>query len=208
MTGSRTSVTGAIIAGGSASRLNGRPKGLEIVDGVRIIDRVAAALRSHTSKLLIAPGSLDARGWVHDAAIAPDILPVKASITGIHAAIAAAERSVVALAWDMPFVPARLIGEMAARIGPSSGRPVGAVIPVVRGRLEPLCGAYAKSAAPLIGEAVKAGILKNSEVIAQLPNVVTIEEAELRRFGDPEVMFFNVNTPADLERAEEIARSL
>jgi molybdopterin-guanine dinucleotide biosynthesis protein A len=201
-------VTGAIIAGGSASRLNGRPKGLEIVDGVRIIDRVAASLRAHTGKLLIAPGSLDANGWLPDAAMAPDLLPVKASITGIHAAITASEGGVVALAWDMPFVPAALIGELAARLGQPGGRSVSAVIPVVQGRPEPLCAAYDQSAAPLIAEAVKAGVLKNSDVIAQLPNVVTLEEPELQRFGDPEVMFFNVNTPADLERAEEIARSM
>jgi molybdopterin-guanine dinucleotide biosynthesis protein A len=133
---------------------------------------------------------------------------VKASITGIHAAIAAAEHDIIALAWDMPFVPAAFIGELASRLGSSGSRPVSAVIPVVRGRPEPLCAAYARSVAPLIADAVKAGMLKNSDVMAQLPNVVAIEEADLRRFGDPEVMFFNVNTPADLERAEEIARSM
>jgi molybdopterin-guanine dinucleotide biosynthesis protein A len=206
-----TTVTGAIIAGGSASRLNGRPKGLEIVDGVRIIDRVAAALRAHTHGLLIAPGSLDATGWIRDAVIAPDLLPVKASITGIHAAIAAAAGSVIALAWDMPFVPAALVAELSRRIGRSGGRAVGsvsAVVPIVGNRPEPLCAAYATHAAEAIAAAVRAGTIKNADVLAQLPNVVILEESELRRFGDPEVMFFNVNTPADLERAEEIAKSL
>ena len=194
--------TGAIIAGGSASRLNGRPKGLEIIEGIRIIDRVAGVLRAHCNELVIAAGSLDARGWLRDARIAPDVLPVKASITGIHAAISASGGNVVALAWDMPFVPSALVAEMVHRLGKS----VSAVVPVVGGRPEPLCAAYATRAAGPIAAAVTAGKLKNSDVLATLSDVVWLEEDDLRRFGDPAIMFFNVNSPADLERAEEIAR--
>jgi molybdopterin-guanine dinucleotide biosynthesis protein A len=51
-------------------------------------------------------------------------------------------------------------------------------------------------------------VLKNSEVLKRLPTVSWLEEADVRRFGDPAVMFFNVNTPADLSRAEEIARAM
>jgi len=196
-----TGVTGAIIAGGSASRLAGRPKGLEIVDGARIIDRVAGVLRSHCERLLIAPGSLDATGWLRDALVAPDVLPVKASITGIHAAITAATGDVVAVAWDMPFVSSALIAALIGRLRQNAS----AVVPIIDGKPEPLCAAYSKRAAEAIGAAVNAGTLKNSDVLARLPNVVWIEEAELRRFGDPAVMFFNVNTPMDLAKAEEIA---
>jgi molybdenum cofactor guanylyltransferase len=80
-----------------------------------------------------------------------------------------------------------------------------AVVPVVDGRPEPLCAAYSKAAADPIASAVEAGTLRNAEVLASLTRVVWLDEAELRRFGDPEVMFFNVNTPADLIKAEEIA---
>jgi molybdopterin-guanine dinucleotide biosynthesis protein A len=197
-------MTGAIIAGGSASRLAGRPKGLEVIDGGRIIDRVAASLRPHCRSLLIAPGSLDATGWLRDAAVAPDLLPVKASITGIHACLAAARGDIVALAWDMPFVPASLVGELAARLTPS----VSAVVPVVAGRMEPLCAAYSESATEPIAAAVRAGVLRNADVLTRLPNVVRLDEEALGRFGDPAVMFFNVNTPADLARAEDIAKTL
>jgi molybdopterin-guanine dinucleotide biosynthesis protein A len=165
---------------------------------------VAAALWSHCDGLLIAPGSLDATGWIKGALIAPDVLPVKASITGIHAALSAASSDIVALAWDMPFVPATLIAELTGRIA----RTGSAIVPVIGGRPEPLCAAYAKPAAAHIAEAVRAGMLRNSEVLSRLPDIVWLEEAELRRFGDPAVMFFNVNTPADLERAEEIARTM
>lgn len=197
-------MTGAIIAGGSASRLAGRPKGLEIVSGARIIDRVVAALRPHCTDLLIAPGSLDPTGWIGGATVAPDLLPVKASITGIHAAVAAAATDVVAVAWDMPFVPAALIGELIRRRRPSAA----AVVPVVGGRPEPLCAVYAQRAADPFAIAVLSGKLKVGDVLAELDDVEWVDDAALRQFGDPEVMFFNVNTPADLDRAERIAESM
>ena len=132
------------------------------------------------------------------------MLPVKASITGIHAAITAAAGDVVAVAWDMPFVSSSLVGELIRRLD----KTVSAVVPVINGKPEPLCAAYSKGAAEPIGAAVKAGILKNSDVLARLPNVLWIDEPDLRQFGDPAVMFFNVNTPADLTKAEEIARGM
>jgi molybdopterin-guanine dinucleotide biosynthesis protein A len=129
---------------------------------------------------------------------------VKASITGIHAAVTAAASDIVAIAWDMPFVPAELVSELIRRLGTS----VSAVVPMVDGKPEPLCAAYSRQAADPIAALVKAGVLKNSEMLARLPNVAWLEEADVRRFGDPAVMFFNVNTPADLTKAEEIARSM
>ena len=152
--------------------------------------------------MLIAPGTLDAKGWLKEAAIAPDLLGVKASITGIHAAVSASTTDIVAVAWDMPFVSSDLIGGLAKGLT----RGVSAVVPVVAGRPEPLCAAYSKSAAEPIASAVHAGTLKVADVLSRLPRVVWLEETDLQRFGDPAVMFFNVNTPADLDRAEEIAR--
>jgi len=45
--------TGAIIAGGRAARFGGALKGLELVGGTRIIDRVAAALRESCDELIV-----------------------------------------------------------------------------------------------------------------------------------------------------------
>ena len=143
---------------------------------------------------------------MRDAGIAPDLLAVRASITGIHAAISASASDIVALAWDMPFVPPSLIAGMIARAGRSANW--SAVVPIVDGKPESLCAAYNKRAAGAIAEAVQRGILKNSDVLATLPNVIWLDEGDLTAFGDPAVMFFNVNTPSDLRRAEEIARTL
>ncbi|MBI1723792.1 MAG: NTP transferase domain-containing protein, partial [Gemmatimonadetes bacterium] len=60
-----TSVRGAVIAGGGATRYAGAPKGLLEVGGRRIIDRVVDALAQATGAppILIA-NALDAASWV------------------------------------------------------------------------------------------------------------------------------------------------
>lgn len=196
--------TGAIIGGGRASRFAGRPKGLERVRGTRIIDRVAASLRPHTDSLLIAAGDADAATWIPGAAIAPDLLPVKASVAGIHAAMSAAGTDIVAVAWDMPFVPPALIAVLRAHLVTDHV----AVVPRVAGRPEPLCAAYSHSALKDIERLVLGGMVKLTEVLDNIGSVAWLEDDALQRFGDPEVMFFNVNSASDLERAEEIASSL
>jgi molybdopterin-guanine dinucleotide biosynthesis protein A len=163
-------------------------------------------LRTQCPRLLIAPGTLDASGWLEGAGVAPDVLPVRASITGIHAAISGATTDVVAVAWDMPFVPPSLIAAMIARAGGSANW--SAVVPVVDGRPEPLCAAYSPRAAEPIADAVRRGLLRNGDILATLPDVIWLDEAFLKPFGDPAVMFFNVNAPSDLTRAEEIARTM
>lgn len=161
-------------------------------------------LRKTCDELIIAPGSLDATGWLRGAAVAPDLLPLRASVTGIHAAIAASNHGVTTIAWDMPFVPAALLTALQSRLADGTR----AVIPIVNGRPEPLCAVYAPGAGPEIAALAAGGTIRVSEILARLTGVVWVDELELRRIGDPDVMFFNVNTPADLDRAQEIAASV
>lgn len=197
-------ITGAIIGGGSASRFAGRRKGLLRVGGARIIDRVAASLRPHTDSLLIAAGDADASLWIPGAALGRDILTAKASVTGIHAALRAAGGDVIAVAWDMPFVPPALIGELRSRL--TDG--IAAVVPRVSGRAEPLCAAYSVGVVAAIETQVERGTLALNEILGTIGRIAWIEGDDLKRLGDPGIMFFNVNSQSDLARAEEIAGSL
>lgn len=200
----RDDATGVILAGGPASRFDGRLKGLETVGGERIIDRVARGLRSVTNRLLVISNHPRAGEWLSDAKIATDLLPGRSSLVGIHSALARAGGSVIVLAWDMPFVPVELLEELATRL--RNG--VTAVVPFGPGGPEPVCAAYAATALPHVGRLAAAGALKLSAFIDALPDVDRIPPEEVARFGDPGVMFFNVNSPADRERAEAIARAL
>lgn len=136
--------------------------------------------------------------------MAPDILRVKASVAGIHAALRAARGDVIAVAWDMPFVAPALIGELRSRL--TDG--IAAVVPRVSDRAEPLCAAYSEGVMTAIERQVEGGTLALNEILSAIGPIAWIEGDDLQRLGDPGIMFFNVNSQSDLERAEEIAGSL
>ena len=194
----RSPCTGVILAGGAASRYGGLPKGLEVVGGVRIIDRVATALSDVTDDLLLVANSPEAANWLPGVRTGADIVPNAGGLGGIHAALHHAQSAVLVVAWDMPFVPSgllarlRALGDAADVAVPESGS---------RRGVEPLCAFYAPSCLPAIDHSLAENDLRvvgfhSSVRVARLPAV------EVSAFGDPELMFMNVNTPDDLGVAE------
>jgi molybdenum cofactor guanylyltransferase len=114
-------------------------------------------------------------------------------LTGIVAALTAARgRPVLAVACDMPFVTAELLADLAARAGPL-------VVPEVDGRLHPLLARWDPSLLPALRDALEREA--PLRIVAAELDAQRIDEAELRRFGDPARLLFNVNAPGDLERA-------
>jgi molybdenum cofactor guanylyltransferase len=81
-----------------------------------------------------------------------------------------------------------------------------AAVPDTEAGLQPLCAAYSWRCLPLIEAAIDAGNLRVTDFVESLPAVRRIGVSELRGAGDPDRLFFNVNTPADLETAERMAR--
>jgi len=204
MPSSRTPVVGAILAGG-ASRRFGSPKALARVDGARIIDRVSTALREAVDEMvliandaaLFADQGLPTRG---------DRVPGLGPLAGIDAALRwAAERGAsgaLCVSCDLPFASAALLREIAAR-----GDSTHAVVPESsRGHgMEPLCAWYPAAALP----AVELALASSDRSLRALLASIDTERVPLevvRRFGDPEVLFFNVNTREELERAQQLAR--
>ena len=99
---------GAILAGGQASRFDGKPKGLERVGGDRILDRLVASMRIATGELpLLVANAEDAGSWRDDLKVVQDPRPDCGSLGGIYAAVSAGDGPVLVVAWDMPFVSAR-----------------------------------------------------------------------------------------------------
>ena len=191
-------VVGAILAGGQATRYGGLPKGLELVRGVRIIDRVRAALEPVTDDLLLVANDPRAPEWLPGVRCEADVLRDVGSVAGIHAALSHAGGPTLVVAWDMPFVPTGLL--RALRDG---GRDADAVVPESDSRrgLEPLCAYYAPACAAAIERRIAVG---DRRVIAFYDDVrlSRIPAAEVARFGDPALLFMNVNTPEERVLAE------
>jgi molybdopterin-guanine dinucleotide biosynthesis protein A len=204
--------TGVILAGGQASRFGGRPKGLEVVQGKRVIDRVANALRDALcdalcdalpeacGEVLLVANDPAATQWLPGVSAVTDVRPGFGSLGGLLTALTSVDGPVLVVAWDMPFVPGELL--RALRIEGESG-PYDAVVPSSGSRrgIEPLCAYYAPACAAPIARRLDAG---DRRMIGFLEDVRVrrLAPAAVRRFGDPARMFFNINEPADLITAE------
>jgi molybdopterin-guanine dinucleotide biosynthesis protein A len=196
-------VIGAIIAGGGNKRFGGEPKGLHVVDGLRIIDRIAAALRIVTDDLVLVANAPDAGNWLPGVRVTRDAREERGSLVGIHTAlVAAAGDDVLLVSWDMPFVSSELLGAIRARLTPGTS----AAVPEGPTGLEPFCAAYSASTRPAVEAAIMAGKLRVSRLIASLPHVERLSDADVQAFGSRARLFFNVNTPADLAEAQRMAR--
>jgi molybdopterin-guanine dinucleotide biosynthesis protein A len=204
------SCTGVILAGGGATRFGGAPKGLELVRGERIIDRVAAALRPVTDELLLVANAPAAEEWLPGVRRVRDIRTGAGALGGLHAALTHAEGNAVLLvAWDMPFVPSALLAAMRARGEDASAGAVDAVLPeseASRRGVEPLCAWYGPACLP----AVEAALARDDLRVIGFHDAIRLERLTLdvvRAFGDPAVMFSNVNTRADLAQASGAERT-
>lgn len=197
-------VRGVILAGGGATRFGGRPKGLESIGGERILDRLAAVLQAVTgTEPILVANAPDAPSWRPGLRTIPDVRPDAGALGGLLTAIeAAAPAAALVVAWDMPFVPAGLLRALAERL-PG----VDAVLPESAGRrgVEPLCAAYGPGCRDPISSAIDRGDLR-AIAFHSAVRIGILPLAEVRRHGDPELLFFNVNTAEDLARAEALWR--
>jgi molybdopterin-guanine dinucleotide biosynthesis protein A len=198
-------VRGAILAGGGATRFAGRPKGLEVVGGERILDRLADVLGSALgSPPLLVANAPDARAWRPDLRVVPDLRPGLGSLGGIYTAVIEAPAPVVCVAWDMPFVTPALVRRLAEGLAAAD-----AVLPGSGGRrgVEPMCAAYGPACGDAIAASLDAGDLRAIAFHARI-RVDILPLDEVARCGDPAALFFNVNTAEDLARADELWRRL
>jgi molybdopterin-guanine dinucleotide biosynthesis protein A len=173
------------------------------VGGIRVLDRVAAALREATggASLLVANDPA-APSWLPGVPVARDVVPGQGSLGGLLTAIETAA-PVICVAWDMPFVAAGLLRELGSLLAEYD-----AVLPASDSRrgVEPLCAAYGPACGPAIRAALERGDLRAVGFHAAL-RVLRLPPERVLQYGDPAVLFFNVNTPEDLTRAEKLCRA-
>ena len=193
--------TGAILAGGRATRFGGAAKGLESVGGVRIIDRVAGALRETCDDLIIVAGDADAATWVPGARAIADMRPGAGPLGGVHAALASARDAVLVLSWDSPFVPAALTRALR-EAGEEAGADAAVPLSNSPWGFEPLCAWYRTTCLRVIERRIDARELR----AAGWQDEVTTVRVDASPFGDPDEIFFSVNSAADLATANARTR--
>ena len=192
---------GAVLAGGAARRYGGHPKGLVELGGRRILDRVVDAVTAVIgAEPLLVANAPDGPEWRPDLRTVPDVRPGCGSLGGIYTAVASGAGPVLCVAWDMPFVTPELLRALV-----EGSVTADAFLPESDGRrgVEPLCAVYGPACGPAIERQLARNDLRAIGFHADV-KVGTLPLERVRAYGDPDVLFFNVNTPADLERAEAV----
>ena len=192
-----------VLAGGKGVRL-GHNKVLEVIGNRSLLQRVVDGLSFLNSDIIIVTATKTTFSQSIDypkLRIVTDIYPGKGSLGGIYSGLAASGSFYnLAVACDMPFLNQALLRYM---IQISANFDL--VIPRLGDMVEPLHAIYSKGCLTPMEELLKQGNLKIIELL-DLIKVRYVEAEEIDRFDPKHLSFFNINTPADLRTAKELAR--
>jgi molybdopterin-guanine dinucleotide biosynthesis protein A len=192
-------VTGVIQAGGRSTRMGGQPKALLDLGGRRIIDRVVDVLTAVLDDVLVVTNTPELYADL-GLAMVGDVYPDHGSLGGIYSGLRAARgRAAFTVACDMPFLHPDVV-----RLVVAHARDADVVIPRVGDQLETLHALYGPACVEPMERCLRAGRLKITAFFPEV-RVREVDEQDVRRVRDPAIVFMNVNTPEELERARAIA---
>lgn len=200
-------IEGFILAGGASSRM-GNDKAFLRLGGKTFIERAAAALQSISQRQYVIGDVLPDDLFLP---VLPDFYQIgetekRASIIGLHSALTYSKTNWTAvLACDLPFVTNELIKRLAALGEVNNPNNSAAIAPLQPdGRIQPLCAFYKREIClPIIEKMLAAGNFRLQEIFTQV-NSRLINFSEIADLQNAENFFFNVNTPEDFHRANDI----
>ena len=220
-------LTVCIQAGGQSSRM-GEDKALKTFLGRPLIQRVVERLASIADEIIVTTNHPDEYTFLNTSTrpigqsvqrlrLVSDLKPGRGALGGLYTAIASATHPIVAVvACDMPFASPMLI-EAMSKLLVDAKREADVVIARAAPRAEragkseesyePLHAVYRRDTClPAIESAIAADQWK---VIAWFPQVkVRILTSDEIKVADPDgLAFWNVNTPEEFAKAEELATS-
>lgn len=190
-------MTGIILTGGKSSRM-GRNKAFLKVNGEVIIEKITRLFKELFDEVILVTNSPDEYRYLNIKIVA-DIYPKSGSLIGIYSGLyhASSQYAFVA-ACDMPFLKKDFIEYL---IKQKDGYDI--IIPFSPDGQQPLHAIYSKSCLKPMEDQIKKGVLKIVDILPRL-SVRYVKEDEIIPF-DPEFKaFFNVNTPSEFQKAEEM----
>jgi len=190
-----------ILAGGHSSRLK-QDKCSLVLAGEVLLQRLIIRLSRLDGEVIVVvtPGQKEPfSSRPRHVKIATDAYSGRGPLMGIYSGLKLSQdRHSVAVACDMPFLNIKLLRYM---MDLSGGFDV--VIPSIRGLLEPLHAVYSTKCLAIMESMLEDGNFKVSDLLKRV-KVRYVEESEIDSFDPQHLSLFNINTPADLERAEQI----
>jgi len=199
-------ITSIVLAGGKGTRL-GKDKLQEVVRGRPLLQRVIDILSPISERILVVTAQGQKRPAFQprqiEVASLQDNYPGKGALGGIYTGLSAVDSQYsLVVAADMPFLNPDLLQHLVTE---APGFDV--VMPRIDGEIEPLHAVYSRDCLPAIQEQIERNQLQ-IRVFLEGARVRYVELAEIDRFDPRHLSFFNVNTPEDLTKAQEIAAEI
>jgi molybdopterin-guanine dinucleotide biosynthesis protein A len=196
-------LTVCIQAGGESSRM-GEDKALKTFLGRPLIQRVVERVSSIADEVIVTTNRPEEYAFLNLRLFA-DLKPGRGALGGLYTAIASAKHPLVAVvACDMPFASATLLEAESTLLLEEE---VDVVIPKSEEGYEPLHAVYRRETCL---PAIEAAIAEDQwKVISWFPRVKVraLTPSESKRYDLLGLAFWNVNTPEEFVKAEEIAKS-
>lgn len=185
---------GVILAGGQSRRM-GTNKALLELEGETLIARLARRFSAWFPQVVIVTNNPELYDFV-GLPMVSDRIPGLGPLIGLEAGLRASRfENAFFCAVDMPFVDQGLVRYMLDQAG---GYDI--VVPFLNGDHEPMHAVYSKGCLPAITQSIEAERLRLISIYDKVRRR-DLTEDEVRRFGDPERLFFNCNTPAEIDQA-------
>jgi len=186
------------LAGGESSRM-GRDKALLEFGGVALIVRTAKLVESAARWCAIVGDAVRLEGL--ELRVIEDDLPGAGPLGGIATALRASEAEWnLIVACDLPYLTREWLEFL---IGRALRSDAAAVLPMNERGAEPLCAMYRKPTEGAIRAALERGVRKVTDGLADV-HIEFIEPREWKSFDSDGLLFKNMNSPADYQRAREI----
>ncbi len=192
-------LSGILLAGGRSVRFRGDKRTFR-VGGVPLLAWTASLLATVTDDVVVVTrDEAGARGrWLYVRDEVPDRGPMGGLLTGLRTI--RRERALV-LPVDMPLLTADFLKYLCEV---SAGWDI--TVPQWE-RLEPLVGVYSRNCLVALEASLPAENSLGEFVRAATLPVRYVGEEEIRRFGDPRQIFFNINYPEDVPAVEALLRA-
>jgi molybdopterin-guanine dinucleotide biosynthesis protein A len=200
-------MTGAILAGGRSTRMQGLDKTQLTVQGTRVIETLAAMLRRVCAECLVVARDAEqaAALALPDQRTITDHTPDCGPLGGIHAAMDAAQDDVFVLACDLPYVRAQLLHSMklrfdkAALTNDASEAPSVVLPRTADGRDQPLCAIWSRRCLPVLDEALRKRQFALYRVLQMLTSRGCGPLVRVELSATESSQLHNINTPSDLD---------
>ncbi len=183
-----------VLAGGKSERM-GTDKALLQLRGQTLLERTLLALSPLSEEVLVVSERADKYPLILGRGVAdrfPGAGPLGGIVTGLEIL---GEGNHLAVACDMPSLQLPVLRYLLSL----ANAEVDGVVPMIEGRLEPLCAVYRDTALIPLRQCFEEGERALHRAVRRQLRLRIVTEAELRTLDPTFTCFHNLNTPQEAE---------